>query len=1134
MDINQFIQSLNQKGIFLYVFEGKLKARVAGELTEEIKAEISKHKNALISYLSAFKGNNVVTSIPPREPSRPAPLSFSQQAIWLVDEVQDESLQYNMPVMVNIRGELHIEALQWALNEVVRRHESLRTGVIVQEGIPVQKIRPYEAQPLAVVDLSGLTTADKEREVERAARHELLTPFDLKHDNLLRSRLLRLDAREFVLLQTMHHISSDGWSISLLTQELNVLYRRFISGNRTSLPGLEVHYADYAQWQRDELQGEKLDKLLGYWNKAMAGAPEVHSLPLDRPRLVAQTFNGAVVKSHFSARETRALKELCQQQDATLFMGLHALVSVLVSLLSNDDEVVIGTPVANRDHHQLSDIIGLFINTLVLRNKVTPEMTFSQVLAGSRATILGSLEHQQLPFELLLDALNVDRTAGFSPLFQIMLVLQNNTQPVLELPGVEIEATQSSAITAKYDLTIYVTEDEDHLGLVWEYNSDIFDAGTIRRLSEALANILDSAVNKLQQPVAALSLVSDSAQRALLDDNGGITNNERDEGNLIALLKEQAKLAPDATALVYRQQEISYAELDRLSTCLARQLTQTGLTVGSRVGINMPRSLEAVIGILAVLKIAGAYVPLDPGYPAHRLSYMVEDANIELVLTAAGQKEMPLDHDRKKLIVDIAALAREQSACEPLLQVHSQAESVTYITYTSGSTGKPKGVKGTQRGVLNRLYWMWQKLPFETDEICCQKTSLNFVDHVWELFGPLLKGVPLVLVDEETARDPSRLVDTLISHNVTRLVLVPSLLQAILDLPDHELAPLKSVVHWTSSGEELAVELVHRFYTQFEHAVLLNLYGSSEVAADATWYDTRELPAGAGSVPIGHPIANTQLYVMNDNLQLLPRGCVGGLYVGGAGIAAGYTRTGQTQERFVNASCVTDVLFNTGDQVRWNNDGTLAFVGRADYQVKVRSYRIELGEIESVLVSLSGIRQAVVIDRYFQESFYLAAYIVPEPAVDIDTDSLRHSLASLLPDYMIPATITVLSEVPLTPNGKLDRRTLPISDFIDADNYVAPRNELETQLCHIWQEVLGLERVGIHDNYYRIGGNSIGAVKLVSSINRILALNVQLKDLFELKTVAGLAGLKSSDKNREVSTISSRANNKKIKNVMEL
>ncbi|AJR06622.1 non-ribosomal peptide synthetase [Photobacterium gaetbulicola] len=1133
MDINQLIQSLNQKGIFLYVLEGKLKARVTTELPEDLKTVISKHKEALISYLSAFKGSSTVLSIPTRDTSFPAPLSFSQQAIWVVNELQDNSVQYNMPVVVNLRGALNVDALQWALNEILRRHEVLRTGVIVHHGQPAQQIRPYKPKPLTMVDLSGLTAIDREREVERAVQRELTTPFDLRRDNLLRSTLLRLSDGEFILLQTMHHISSDGWSISLLTQELSTLYHRYISGNRKPLPELMIDYADYACWQRDELRGDSLGKLQNYWKKALAGAPEIHHFPLDRARPPEQTFRGAVVKSRLSERQTDALRELCRQQNATLFMGLHALLTVLISALSNDDDVMIGTPVANRDHHQLSNIIGLFINTLVLRGKVAPEMTFEQVLANSRATILGALEHQQLPFELLLESLDIGRSAGYSPLFQIMLVLQNNTQPVLELPGIEIEASQSSAITAKYDLTLYATEDEERLAFVWEYNTDLFDQETIQRLAETLENLLTGVAEQPRAPLSALHLISDSEQRALLDSQGIISSMGLEDNSLLSLFNKQVQHVPGATALVYHQKTLNFAELDRLSSSLANQLTQFGLASGARVGIHMARSFEMVVGILAVLKIGGIYVPLDPRYPEDRLQYMINDADIELVLTAADQQQT-LEHRRKTVGVDLTALASETRLERYQTPASSLADSLIYIIYTSGSTGIPKGVKGTQRGLLNRLQWMWQQFPFSSGEVCSHKTSLNFVDHVWELFGPLLQGVPLVLVDEETARNPSELATELAAQRVTRLVVVPSLLQAILDLPEQKLLPLQSLVHWTSSGEELPAALVRRFYSRFENAVLLNLYGSSEVSADATWYDTREMPDEADSVPVGRPIANTRLYVMNANRQLLPRGMVGELYVGGVGVAAGYTNEQQTSERFVRPLAGEGVLFKTGDQVRWCDDGVLTYVGRNDHQIKIRGHRIELGEIESTLVGFSDIRHAVVIAREAQDLLNLAAYIVPEPLVEVDIDSLFALMAAKLPEYMIPASMTVLSELPLTPNGKLDRRALPAPENTNRDNYVAPRNELETKLCVIWQDALGVERIGIHDNYYRIGGNSIAAVKLVSSINRELGLNLKLRDLFELKTVAGLAERSSNGNGRRIVEISARAGNKKIKNVMEL
>nr|WP_284694836.1 amino acid adenylation domain-containing protein [Photobacterium galatheae] len=1039
------------------------------------------------------------------------PLSYPQQAMWLVEQVSDESLQYNMPMRVRLKGELNIAALEWSLNELVRLQPALRTGTTVVSGQPRQRIRPFAFEPLEVVDLTGLAEAARVDAVEKEAQKELYKAFDLEQDDLIRNRLLQVGADDYVLLHTLHHIAADGWSLSVLTQQLSELYQKYVQGDQTPLPPLSLDYADYAFWQQRYLQGKVLAPLESFWSDHLLGAPVSHTLPLDFPRPPEQTFHGAIHKTTFAAAPLNALKSLCQKHNATLFMGLHAVLAMMISALGQDDDIVIGTPVANREDTRLNDIIGLFINTLPLRCQLNEQDSFIDLLSQCRSILLNAFEHQQLPFDLLLERLNIARPQNHSPLFQIMLVLQNNVAPELDFPGVAVKAEPNPAISAKYDLTLYASEEEGELILSWEYNTDLFMADTMASLADLFEHLLHEVTASPAVPFRQLSLLSPAAVTPeVLLPAGQVTEGDDEQTDLISLFEKQVQQQPDATALIFRQKSWSYAALDTCSTMFAQTLRQCGIQQGSRVGIHTLRGPEMIVAILAALKLGATYVPLDPNYPEERLVYMVQDARVTVIAITPGQ-QTELMAQVPVVEVDLSdAMNQPAVSASDLKSEKTAGDAMTYITYTSGSTGVPKGVLGTQRGVLNRLQWMWAQFPFEADEVCCQKTSLNFVDHVWELFGALLHGVPSVLADQETVDDPLRLARVLADHQVTRLVLVPSLLQGLLALPDEALLPLSAIRYWTSSGETLSVNLVRQFYRVFADSCLLNLYGSSEVAADITWYDTRELPSDVRFVPIGHPITQTTLTVVNRNGQQLPDGFVGELYVSGAGLAVGYTSEPLTQERFVRLSGLSSTFFKTGDLVRRQSDGLLFTLGRNDDQVKIRGHRIELGEVENALCRFPGIEAAAVTVREHAGQSHLAAFIVADHAAGLDTEQFHHRLLQQLPDYMVPSAINLIEQMPFMPNGKTDRKALPEPQWVKAEYYVAPRNELERQLCQIWEQTLEVQRVGVFDNYYRIGGNSIHAVKLVTAINQKLGLGIQIRDIFEQKTVEGIANLQKN------------------------
>lgn len=1102
MNTELFITSLKERGIEVYAESGKLKVSIS----KSLRTTIAENKEELLQWLMLNEDTRENRPLGKRAENSLIPLSYSQQAMWLVEQVNVESLQYNMPMKVKLKGALNVDALSWALNELVRYQPALRTGVEVVSGQPTQVVRTFSFEPLSVVDLSDLNGHALEVRVNEESERELHSPFDLAKDTLIRNRLIKTGEDEFILLHTLHHIASDGWSISVLTRQLSELYRNHLNGNKSSLPPLVLDYADYACWQRQFLQGSLLKPLEEFWGNHLLGAPASHSLPLDSPRGTAQSYEGSIFESEIESSTLEAFKAECQRNNATLFIGLHAILSMMIASLGQDDDVVIGTPVANREDMRLHDIVGLFINTLPLRCQLSEQDSFTDLLLQCRTTLLTAFEHQQLPFDLLLESLNIARPQNHSPLFQVMLVLQNNVDPVLDLPEVEVKADRNSAISSKYDFTLYAKELDGELKLFWEYNTSLFSQQTIERFSQLFQQLVEEAIRFPNVAYSQLNLVTPRLDATSAHEQVLLQRPKGEPNNLMHMLEAQVACTPDNTAVILDDERLSYRELHNLVKGNAIQLASQGVQAGKRVGIHTPRGLEMIVAILATLRLGASYVPLDPTYPVDRLNYMIADAEVEVIAIAIGQSidvnntvaawEVSLSPEMRSNVIS--------NSDDELLLSSASNSRISYVIYTSGSTGVPKGVLGTELSVINRLTWMWEQFPFQDDEVCCQKTSLNFVDHVWELFGPLLKGVPLVLMSQEDMKNPAALAQKLSSNNVTRLVLVPTLLKGLLSLPQEELLPLKGIRYWTSSGETLSANVVKEFYDVFQDSCLLNIYGSSEVGADITYYDTRNLLPGMASVPIGSTISNIDLYIVNRWGQILPDGFEGELYVGGASLAAGYTDSTLTEERFVHLKNVSPTLFKTGDLVRKNTDGTLEYLGRNDDQIKVRGHRVELAEVTALLREHVGTQDIVVIDSEHLGQTHLVAYIVNNKQLE-NTEQIYQLLSRELPEYMIPSAINVIKELPLTLNGKLNKKALPEPKWISSEYYVAPRTELEKQLCKIWEETLEVEQVGIFDNYYRIGGNSIHAVKLVTAINQQLGLGIQIRDIFEQKSVEGLA-----------------------------
>ncbi len=1058
--------------------------------------------------------------IPRLENEGPIPLSFPQERLWFLNQFDPSSSAYNICRAVHIKGKLDRNALQNAFSDLVARHEPLRTIFKWNDDSPVQEVLENFALTLKTVDLTNLHENQQEEEVWRLLRADSQRPFDLSSDLPIRATVLQCNDEEYWLLLVMHHIATDGWSMGILFKELGDLYESYSSGNPCPLLELPVRYTDFAQWQRECLRGDVLEKDIAYWKERLAGASPVLAFPTDFPRPERQSLAGASEPVFLSPSLTESLRALSRRSGVSLFMTLLAALQVLLHRYTGETDLCIGTAVANRPRVELEPLIGFFANTLVLRTDLSCEPNFRELLERVRETALGAYAHQDLPFEKLVETLHPERSLKHSALFQVMFILNNTPRKSLRLSGASTEDFKIDNGTAKYDLTLSLCDAGPNLKGNLEYSTELFQPETIRRILGHYQALLEAVIRDLDQSISSFPiLTADERQQILVEWND--TNAEYPPACVHEIFEAQVERTPDAVAVVDADARMTYAELNRRANQLAHHLMSLGVGSEALVGVCLERSAQTFVALLGILKAGAAYVPLDPSYPTERLAFMLEDSGAGVLLTQSElMARLPLSAsavvctDR-----DSAAIARHGPE-NPVRAVNPG--NLLYSIYTSGSTGKPKGVIATHRATMNRLNWMWMKYPFGTNEAACQKTPLGFVDSVWEVFGALLKGIPTVVVREQVVKDPQALVEALGIARVTRIVLVPSLLEAILEAVPDLSRRLPRIKYCVSSGEALSSDLANRFRKSLPECVLLNLYGTTEVAGDATCYEvTNDLSEPL--VPIGRPIANTQVHILDRHLEPVPIGVSGELHIAGEGLARGYrNRPEVTAKKFVADPFREETgarLYKTGDLARYRPDGNIEFLGRGDDQVKIRGFRIELGEIEAVLARHPALKAAVVVVR--EESpgdKRLVAYATLRASSAPPAEELRNFLRSNLPDYMVPWKFEFLASLPLTPSGKIDRRSLPATGNSSLDKtseYMAPRTDLEKKLARIWAEVLKLDRVSIHGNFFDLGGYSLLAVKLIKAIEKESVRRISLASLFRAPTVSELALLLSNSNSPE-------------------
>jgi len=1065
-----------------------------------------------ISQLAAMTaGLATASKAPPAgPPATEFRLSHGQEALWYLHEMAPESSAYLISTAVRIRTELDVKALQSAFQKLMERHAALRTTFSASGDHPLQRIQQDMPLPFAQQDASEWSESVLHEQLNLEAH----APFNLTQGPLWRVRLFTRSAQEHILLLVAHHIICDFWSLTVLTHELGMLYQAEKTGTAVALSPLEWQYADFVHWQNEMLASPEGDRLLVYWQEQLAGELPVLDLPLDRPRPLVQTYRGATEGFTIDPRPTEGLKSLGHAHSATLYATLLAIFQVLLHRHTGQEDILVGSPMAGRERAETAGLVGYFVNPVVLRAHISPLQTFESLLDHVRQTGLEALEHQHFPFPLIVEQVQPTRDSSRSPIFQCLFVFQKahllndaglsllplgTAEARLRVGGLELESVALQQPVAQFDLTLMMAEANGQIAASFIYNTDLFDAATIKRLADHFQCLVEDILAHPSSRISELKVLSDGEYQQIVHEWNQTQAPYPSQASLHTLFEQQVERTPDAIALSFADTELSYQELNARANQLAHYLRRLGTGPESHVGVLLERSLELVVGLLGILKAGGAYVPLDSSYPAERLAFMQEDSRLSILLTQDRLRASLPDSSARAILIDTQwdEISRER---QDNPSVTASPDNQAYMIYTSGSTGRPKGAMNTHRALCNRLHWMQEQYGLTSSDRVLQKTPASFDVSVWEFFWPLLYGARLVMAAPGAQSDSKYLVEVISREAITTLHFVPSMLQVFLEEPGTtDCVSLQRVI---CSGEALSVDLQERFFARL-NAELHNLYGPTEAAIDVTYWQC-EPDSRRSSVPIGRPIANTQIYVLDEGLQPVPIGVIGELHIGGVGLARGYfNRPHLTGEKFIPNPFgeAGTRLYRTGDLVRFLPGGEIEFLARVDQQIKLRGYRIELGEIETALAELAGVREAVVLLRTAgNDEKHLAAFVGLHGGANSSSTQLRSQLADRLPDYMIPSVLMILDEMPLTPNGKTDRAALlamEVSSPAGASGYIAPRNPTEETLREIWAEVLGVKQVGVEDNFFELGGHSIMATRIAARVREKLNAEISLAMLFD-------------------------------------
>uniref|UniRef100_UPI0007822423 non-ribosomal peptide synthetase n=1 Tax=Aquimarina longa TaxID=1080221 RepID=UPI0007822423 len=1033
----------------------------------------------------------ITSAIQPRDTEGKVPLSFSQERLWFVDQLGG-SIHYHIPIVLRIKGNLDITILETSLRQILYRHKALRTIIKSEEGIGYQEVISEKDW-----NIRHFTVDGKQENLEDKIEKFISHPFNLSIDYMFRAGIYDQGADNYVLTGVFHHIASDGWSIGILIQEFIELYSSFVEKREDKLPPLSVQYSDYAFWQREYLEGEILQQELSYWEHQLKKVSSLN-LPIDYPRPSIQSTKGADISFTVDLETTKKIKAICKEEGVTLFMLLLSAFKVLLYRNTGQSDISIGTPIANRTQEETEKIIGFFANTLVLRNNISKSVVFKELLRQVKTTTLEAYEHQHTPFEKVVDRVIEKRDMSISPLFQVMFTLQNAVNDdVITLPEVTLSSEPFRTTISQFDLTLTVTETNSGLSLNLTYATALFKEETIQRLKSQYEILMKNLEVELEYPIDKMTLLTGQEKYQLLDEFNNTYADYPLDNALPVFFENQVAKTPDAIAVIFEEEQLSYRELDERSNQLANYLNREDTIKEEIVGICLNRSLEMVISILGVLKSGRAYVPIDPNYPKDRITYILEDAFISLIISNSESiKALGNEYKTTTILLDTDGdEIQKESINKPSL--HIDENQLAYVIYTSGSTGNPKGVMIEHKSVVNFLYSMINKLGLEKMKTFLSVTTYTFDIFYLELFTPLIQGAKVVLSNEESSVDAYKLRDLITTYQPEFMQATPSTWQMLVSSDWNN----EENVTILCGGEAIKENLKNSLTTI--SSTVWNLYGPTE----ATIWVTAQKLERSETINIGTPIDNTRAYIVSDSMQLQPIGVIGELCFSGIGISRGYlNKESLTEDRFISDPFTSGLrLYKTGDLARWLSDGNIEFLGRKDDQVKIRGYRIELGEIESVLSELPSITSCCVVSRADGSgSNRLVGYVVSSDA--IDKSSIQSHLKTRLPDYMIPGVWVTLEDMPLTSNGKIDKKSLPDPDMSDVSSsvYVAPQSAMEISLAEIWQELLGVPKVGIHDNFFELGGHSLLATRLVSMIRKRLEVEVSIREIFDNPMISDL------------------------------
>ena len=1082
---------------------------------------LSTQKRKALAALLKKQGVNLygVTPIFPRDPEEPVLLSYAQQRLWILSQLGEVSTAYNLSSVLRFKGQLDTAALQRSFEALIARHETLRTTFRLEGEQAIQVVHAHTPFELMFEQLEQADDASVRRHVEREAH----LPFDLQTGPLLRVKLLGLMPGEQVLVLTLHHIVSDGWSMPLMINELVQLYQGYSQGQAVDLPVLPVQYADYAIWQRNWMEAGEQARQLAYWTEQLGDEQPVLALPTDRPRPTTSSYHGARVTVAIDNTLAGALKQLAQQQGATPFMVLLASFQALLHRYSGQCDIRVGVPVANRNRVETERLIGFFVNTQVLRAEFDLQMTFTALLQQVKQRVLGAQAHQDLPFEQLVEALQTERNLSHSPLFQVMYNHQTQAKGERRrLQGLEMEELAWDSHTAKFDLTLDTFEHEQGISAALTYATDLFEAKTIEHMARHWLNLLQGIVHEPQQRVVDLPLLAEQEQARIIQDWNRNPAKFPSEHTLHQLIEAQVALSPDSPALSFAGQTLSYGELNRRANRLAHKLRELGVEPDVLVGLAVERSLDMVVGLLGILKSGGAYVPLDPEYPQDRLAYLFEDSGIGLLVTQSHVRDaLPITPGMQTVNLDDRALA---DYSEANLDHVVSPQNLAYVIYTSGSTGKPKGALLAHQNVVRLFAATQDWFRFDASDVWTVFHSYAFDFSVWELYGALLYGGKAVIVPRDVARSPQDFHALLVSEQVTVLNQTPSAFQQLIPLACNaaQAGNLLALRHVVFGGEALDVSSLKPWFDVFgDHQPrLINMYGITETTVHVTYRPIRRDDLKqVGSSPIGEVIPDLSWYLLDGALNTIVPGSQGELMIGQEGLARGYHgRPALTAERFVPNPFDSHGgrLYRSGDLARYGGDGVIEYLGRIDHQVKIRGFRIELGEIEARLQEQGAVRQGVVVAQDGPHGKQLVGYVVPVDSAVLDSlegqvvlrASLREALKASLPEYMVPTQVLFLASLPLTGNGKLDRKALPQPDAsLLQGQFTAPQSALEQRIAVVWADVLKLDKVGLYDNFFELGGHSLLATQVMARLQVELGINLPLALLFQAQNLQAYAAM---------------------------